>query len=192
MKKLLIILGAVFAILLVAIIVLPLLFKDDIQKAIDQAIAENVNAEVYYDIDKFSLSLIRNFPDATVSLGDFGVVNREPFAGDTLLAMHALNISVDLKSIIFGDQPRISGITLDQPNVYVSVLEDGRANYDIAIESEADSLVADTTASQVAFTIDPLGNQRWQHRVPRPDTTDGDEHCAHEPHGQRRLHPRRV
>ena len=154
MKKLFIILGAIVAILLVAIIVLPILFKDDIQKAIDQAIAENVNADVYYDIDKFSLSLIRNFPDATVSLGDFGVVNREPFAGDTLLAVNSLNISVDLKSVIFGDQPRISGITLDQPNVYVSVLEDGRANYDIAIETQAEEPVADTATSDVAFTID--------------------------------------
>ena len=154
MKKLLIILGAIFAIVLVAAIVLPVLFKDDIQKAIDQAIAENVNADVYYDINKFSLSLIKNFPDATVSLGDFGVVNRAPFAGDTLLSVDALNISVDLKSVIFGDQPRISGITLNRPNVYVSVLEDGRANYDIAIASEEETPAADTTASEVAFTID--------------------------------------
>ena len=154
MKKLLIILGAIVAILLVAIIVLPILFKDDIQKAIDQAIAENVNADVYYDIDKFSLSLIRNFPDATVSLGDFGVVNREPFAGDTLLAVDALNIAIDLKSVLFGDQPRVSGITLDRPNVYVQVLEDGRANYDIAIASEEEAPAADTATSEVAFTID--------------------------------------
>lgn len=155
MKKLFIILGAILAIIVVALIVLPILFKDDIQKAIDQAIAENVNADVYYDIDRFSLSLIKNFPDATVSLGDFGVVNREPFAGDTLLAVDAFNISVDLGSILFSDQPRISGITLNEPNVHVRVLEDGRANYDIAIASEADTVVqADTTASEVAFTID--------------------------------------
>ena len=155
MKKLLIILGAVFAIVVVAILVIPILFKDDIQKAIDQAIAENVNADVYYDIKRFNLSLIRNFPDATVSLGDFGVVNREPFAGDTLLSVDALNISVDLKSVIFGDQPRISGIRLNKPNVYVSVLEDGRANYDIAISSEEETAPTDTTAtSEVAFTID--------------------------------------
>ncbi len=155
MKKLFIILGAVLAIIVVALIVLPILFKDDIQKAIDQAIAENVNADVYYDIDRFSLSLIKNFPDATVSLGDFGVVNREPFAGDTLLSVDAFNVSVDLGSIVFGDQPRISGITLNEPNVHVRVLEDGRANYDIAIASAEDTtVVADTTASAVAFTID--------------------------------------
>ena len=155
MKKLLIILGAIFAVLVIAVIVLPILFKDDIQKAIDQAIAENVNADVYYDVDRFSLSLIRNFPDATVSLGDFGVVNRAPFDGDTLLSVDALNISVDLKSVIFGDQPRISGITLNEPNVYVSVLEDGQANYDIAISSEEETAPTDTTSSSdVAFTID--------------------------------------
>ena len=154
MKKLLIILGGLLAIIVVAAIALPILFKDDIQKVIDQAIAENVNADVYYDINAFSLSLIKNFPDATVSLGDFGVVNRAPFVGDTLLSVASLNVSVDLKSVIFGDQPRISGITLDRPDVYVSVLEDGRANYDIAIAGEAEETPTDTTSSDVAFTID--------------------------------------
>ncbi len=154
MKKILIIIGAVVAVLFLAILILPVLFKDEIRKAIDQAIAENVNADVYYDADQFSLSLIKNFPSATVSLGDFGVVNRAPFAGDTLVAVNELDISVNLRSVVFGDQPRISGILLDQPNVYVHVLEDGQANYDIAIESEETPTTTDTTASEVSFSID--------------------------------------
>nr|WKN39036.1 AsmA-like C-terminal region-containing protein [Tunicatimonas sp. TK19036] len=153
MKKILTVIGIFFALLFVAILVLPVIFKDDIRKVVDQAIAENVNADVYYD--QFSLSLIKNFPNATVSLSDFGVVNRAPFQGDTLLAVDEFNVSVDLKSVIFGDQPRISGIVLDQPNVYVQVMEDGTANYDIAIASE-DTVVeeTETTSEEVSFTID--------------------------------------
>ncbi|MGB3589114.1 MAG: AsmA-like C-terminal region-containing protein [Tunicatimonas sp.] len=155
MKKLFIILGVFFLLFLVAIFILPVIFKDDIRKLVDQAIAENVNAEVYYAPEQFKLSLIKNFPDATVSLGDFGVVNRPPFAGDTLLAVDEFNISVDLKSVIFGDQPRISGITLNQPNIHVQVLEDGTANYDIAIASEDTTVVEEEAPSEeVSFTID--------------------------------------
>ncbi|MEQ9440090.1 MAG: AsmA-like C-terminal region-containing protein [Cyclobacteriaceae bacterium] len=155
MKKILIITGIFFLLLFVAILVLPVIFKDDIRKVVDQAIAENVNAEVYYDPDKFGLSLIKNFPNATVSLGDFGVVNRAPFQGDTLLSVDEFNISVDLKSAIFGDQPRISGIILNQPNVHVQVLEDGTANYDIAISSEDTATEeVSTSAEEVSFTID--------------------------------------
>lgn len=151
MKKLLIVIGSIFALLLIAAIALPIIFKDDIKAAVDEAIAENVNADVYYD--KFNLSLIRHFPNAAVALEDFGVVNKAPFEGDTLLAAKSFDIVVSLKSLIFGDQPRISNIQLDQPNVHVRVLEDGTANYDIAVASE-DSIAEDTTTSDVSIRID--------------------------------------
>lgn len=154
MKKLLIIIGGFFALLLIAAIVLPIIFKDDIRAAVDQAIAENVNANVYYDADKFDLSLIRHFPNITVGLEDFGIVNRAPFEGDTLLAASSFDIVVNLKSLLFDDQPRISSIELDQPNVYVQVLEDGTANYDIAVASEDTTTVEDTTTSDLSIRID--------------------------------------
>ncbi len=155
MKKLFIILGVFFLLLIAAAFILPIIFKDDIRKLIDQAIAENVNAEVYYAPEEFQLSLFKNFPHATVSLGDFGVVNRPPFAGDTLLSVDEFNISVDLKSIIFSNQPRITGIILNQPNIHIQVLEDGTANYDIAIASEDTTIVKEESSSgEVSFTID--------------------------------------
>lgn len=153
MKKLLIILGSIFGVILLAAIILPLIFKDDIQKLVDQAIAENVNAEVYYD--DFDISLIRHFPNVTVGLEDFGVVNRAPFAGDTLVAAKAFDIIVNTPSLIFGDQPRISNIQIDRPNVFVQVLEDGTANYDIAVASADTATVAeDTASSDVSIRID--------------------------------------
>ncbi len=154
MKKIAIVAGVIFLLLFVAILVLPIIFKDDIRKVVDEAIAENVNAEVYYAPDKFRLSLIKNFPHATVSLGDFGVVNRAPFEGDTLLSVNEFNISVDLKSVLFSDRPRISGIILNQPNVHVQVLEDGTANYDIAIASEDTTTEEAAPAEEVSFTVD--------------------------------------
>lgn len=135
MKKFLIVLGVVFIILITAIIVLPVIFKDDIRKALDDTMAENLNATVYYDVDAFSLSLIKNFPDITVSMGSFGVVGIDEFENDTLASIGTFLVTVDLMSAISGDQIIVEEILLDQPEILVLVLPNGKANYDIAKES---------------------------------------------------------
>lgn len=136
MKKFLIIIGIIFVILIGAIIVVPIIFKDDIRQALDDTMAESLNAKVYYDIDGFSLSLIKNFPDITVSMSNFGVVGVEPFDKDTLASIGSFQVTVDIMSAINGDQIIIEEILLDEPNILVLVLPDGRANYDIAKETE--------------------------------------------------------
>ncbi len=154
MKKLFIIIGIIFVIFLGAAFALPLIFKDDILAAVDKAIDNSVNAEVYYDPGKFDLTLFKNFPNVTVSMGDFGVVGVEEFAGDTLADIQSFDLIVNLKSVIFDEQPRISGIHLDQPRIYVKVLENGKANYDIAKPSEEETVAEDTTTSNVSIGID--------------------------------------
>lgn len=139
MKKLLIILGAILFLLIAAIVVLPIIFKDDIRKALDDAMAENVNAKVYYDIDAFSISLIKNFPDLTVSMSEFGVVGNDEFENDTLASVGTFLVTVDLMSAISGDQIVIEEILLDQPQILVKVLPNGKANYDIAVESTSET-----------------------------------------------------
>lgn len=136
MKKALIIVGLVFVVLLAAAFVLPIVFKDDIKAAIDKEIAKSVNADVYFDADNFSLTLFRNFPNITAQMSKFGVINRAPFEGEVLFAAESFEVEVNLKDILFGDQMKLKGITVVSPVINVKVLEDGRANYDIAIPSE--------------------------------------------------------
>ena len=136
MKKLFIILGFILVVLVASIIVLPIVFKDDIRQAIDQTMDESLNAKVYYDTDAFGISLISNFPDLTVSLGDFGIIGAEEFAEDTLVSVDNFEITIDLMSAIKGEQIKIEEILLNQPRIFVLVLPDGSANYDIAKESD--------------------------------------------------------
>jgi len=142
--------------LLAAALILPLIFKDDIKAAIDRELAKSVNADVVFDADKFKITLFRNFPNVTVQLADLGVINREPFAGEVLFATEKLEVEVNLKDILFGDQLRIKGITLQRPIINIKVLEDGRANYDIAIPS-ADTATTAEEPSNFSFGID-----HWQ------------------------------
>lgn len=156
LKKILIILGIVFVVLLVAAFILPVVFKDDIKAAIDKELAKSVNADVVFDADNFSLTLFRNFPNITVEMRDFGVINREPFAGEVLFATERLEVEVNLKDVLFGDQLRLKGITLVSPLINIKVLEDGRANYDIAIASEEQEEITEESGD-FSFGID-----HWQ------------------------------
>lgn len=132
-----ILLGLIGFIILAGILV-PVLFKDDIKKAIDDAIAENVNAEVYFDVDKFDISVFKNFPNVTVTLNDFGIIGVNEFKGDTLAAINSFRVVVDIMSVINDDEMVIKGIHFGGANIHVIVNEKGLANYDIAKPTEED------------------------------------------------------
>ncbi|MEP0985951.1 AsmA-like C-terminal region-containing protein [Ekhidna sp.] len=161
MKKVFIILGGVVVLLIAAIIVLPIIFKDDIQKALDASMAESLNARVFYDIDKFELSLIRNFPDITVSMGDFGIVGVEEFQNDTLASVGTFSVTVDLMSAIGGDQIIVEEILLDKPKIVVLVLPDGSANYDIAKASTEEPIADSSDESSADGGSVNVGIENW-------------------------------
>ncbi|GAB3650426.1 AsmA-like C-terminal region-containing protein [Echinicola sediminis] len=135
MKKVLIITLAVFAFLLVSLIALPIIFKDKIVARIDQEIANSVNAQVYYDVNNFSLSAFKRFPNISASVSQLGITGNVPFENDTLAHIDNFQVDFNLMSLIFGDYPELTGLHLDGGSIYVKVLEDGTANYDIAIDT---------------------------------------------------------
>lgn len=156
MKKAGIIIGIVLVVLLAAAFILPIIFKDDIKAAIDRQLAKSINADVLYEADNFSLTLFKNFPSITAEIRNLGVINREPFAGDILFAVEKVQVQVNLKDVLFGDQLRVKGITLVRPIININVLADGRANYDIALPS-ADTVTTSGGSGEFSFGID-----NWQ------------------------------
>ena len=136
MKKSLVIIGALALVFLLAAVVFPILFKTRIQKAVNELIAESVRAEIIYD--DFDLSLLKNFPNLNVSVEKLAVVGQEIFDGDTLLYADEISIRLNLFKALFDDQLVIKSIDLDQPKVQIQVLEDGTANYNIAVETETE------------------------------------------------------
>ena len=140
MKKSLLIILGIFIFLLVSLIALPFIFKGKIIERIDKEIAASVNAQVYYDINKISLSVFKRFPHISATVEQFGIVGNEPFQKDTLVHMDKFQIDFNLKSVIFGDAPSLKGIHIDGGRLYVKVLEDGTANYDITFPLEEDSV----------------------------------------------------
>jgi len=142
-KKILIGFGIFLVLIVAAAIVIPIVFKDDIKAAIDKEIAKSINADVIFDVNNFSVTLFRNFPNMTVEVKELGVFNRAPFEGVHLFVVHQLDVEVNLKELIFGDQLRLKGITLVKPQININVLADGRANYDITYPSTDTATVAE-------------------------------------------------
>ncbi|HEY9006920.1 MAG TPA: AsmA-like C-terminal region-containing protein [Ohtaekwangia sp.] len=153
LKWILITVGGLIVLILAAAFIIPIAFKDDIAAAINKEISKSVNAHVVWEVDKFNLTLFKNFPNITAEMRDLGVINKEPFDGEVLFATESFEVEVNLKDILFGDQLRVKGISLVHPVINVKVLKDGRANYDIAIPS-TDTVTTSEEPSNFSFGID--------------------------------------
>lgn len=133
MKKLLIAFGVILILLVAAIIVVPIVLKEPITKAVKNEANKNLNATVdFKDVD---VSLIWSFPDIYVGVNELSVTGKGKFEGRTLLYLKTLALDVNLMSAFTGS-PVINQVTLFDGLANVIVLEDGSANYDIIPESE--------------------------------------------------------
>ncbi|MFO8067992.1 MAG: AsmA-like C-terminal region-containing protein [Bacteroidales bacterium] len=151
MKKFFKITGIVIAVIIALMIILPYAFKGKIVEIVKTEINENVNAKV--DFDSFHLSFFRSFPDVNLRLKNLSVINNEPFEGDTLAHIRTLSVRVSLFSFFGGDGYKIKSILLDHPNVYVKILEDGSANWDIEKERELEDGEEDVDTEGSAFKL---------------------------------------
>ncbi len=149
MKKALLIIGIVIALLLGAAVVLPIIYKDKIIALVKDEANKNLNAKVNFG--DFGLSLISSFPDFRICMEDISVANINEFEGDTLAFIKELNLDVDIMSVIKGKEIGINAIILDAPKIYAHVLKDGKANWDITKPS-ADTAAA-TTSEPSTFSM---------------------------------------
>ncbi len=145
-KKILLIFGITFVLLIGALIAIPYFYKDELFALAKKEINKNVNAKVDFDQNDISLSIFRNFPQLTFGIGDLSVTGIDKFDGVPLMSMERLDLSMDIMSVInYQTQPiKVNSVGLIKPDINILVLKDGTANYDIAKSSEE---VQDTSAA---------------------------------------------
>lgn len=151
MKKFLKITAAVIAVIVLLLVSLPLLFTDKIEALIKEEGNKMLNAK--FDFESLDISLIRNFPLASVTLEDFYLKGAGVFENDTLVAAGELTASVNLMSL-FGDEGYdIREILIDDASVKAIVLADGAVNWDIMKAAEEEELAAEDTTATAPFRI---------------------------------------
>ncbi len=154
-KRIFATLGILIVLLLLAIILIPILFKDKIEAAVKEEVNKSINATV--DWGEWDITLLRNFPNLTVDIANVKVSNLAPFEGIELANIGSLTATIDVMSL-FGDRIGIKRIGLVKPRIHVKVLEDGRANWDIA---KADSSAAETPADTAASKFSVGLSEYW-------------------------------
>lgn len=140
MKKIYKILLGIVVFFFILLVSIPLLFQDKVMNLVKTTINNNVNAKV--DFSDSSLSLLRNFPNASVQLSNLTVINNAPFEGDTLVYAKEVNLALKLTELFkaSSEQLNIKSFTIDDALVNVLVDKKGNANYDIAKSSETEEI----------------------------------------------------
>lgn len=137
MKKVLKIAGITLGVLLILILVLPFAFQGKIEKLVKQEGNKMLNAQ--FDFSALDISLIRNFPSASITLEDFWLKGAGEFQNDTLIQAGELTAAVNLFSLFGNSGYDISKIIIEDTKVKAIVLENGHPNWDVMKPS------ADTT-----------------------------------------------
>ena len=134
LKKTISAIAIVVVVLFAVLLLSPVLFKGKIIKIVKQQANEMLNAEL--EFKDFSLSFIRDFPNASLKLEDILLIGIDEFAQDTLFSAKEIYISINLKSLFSDSGYQINKLILNQPGITAHILPDGRANWDIMKASD--------------------------------------------------------
>jgi len=147
--------GITFLVLIVLLIAAPFLFKDKIVAIAKEQANKNLNAKV--DFGNFDLSLFSSFPDFRFRINDVSVVGVGEFSGDTLAFIQELSTDINLKSVLSGDQYQINSIIVDKARILGKVLNNGKANWDIAkAKTDSTAKPEDTSATKFSMKLKEL------------------------------------
>ena len=124
-----ILVGLIFLLLLIA----PIFLKEKAGDIVNMVAKDYINAKVEFaDLD---ISLIRHFPNASISVENLNITGSNPFENTTLVSAEEIDIVVNLMSIFSDEGYEVKHIILDTPNINAIVNSNGIANWDIMKES---------------------------------------------------------
>ncbi|MBR6559605.1 MAG: AsmA family protein, partial [Alistipes sp.] len=146
MKKLIKILGGTLVALLLLLLVLPVAFKGKIEGIVKSEGNKMLNAQ--FDFKSLKISLLKNFPQASVSLHNFWLKGVDEFENDTLVYAGELTAAVNVMSLLGDGGFEVSKIIVDDTRVKAIVLEDGKVNWDVMKPSEEPEVEEEEVADE--------------------------------------------
>ncbi len=135
--------GITFLLLIIAMILIPILFKDQIKEMVIKEVNKSLVATL--ELDDFDLTFFSTFPNLSVQLEGARLIGQGEFKGVMLADIKTFRADVGFWSVMKGDQIEIDAIHIDEPKFDVRVLQNGLANYDIV---KPDSLKTEEEISE--------------------------------------------
>ena len=134
-KKVFLISGVVLATIILAIVLIPILFKGKIVATVKGMANQSLLARL--DFKDADVSLFRRFPQLDVRLNNLTINGINEFEGKQLLQIEILSTSMALSSLWKSDGITISEIILTNPQFNLLVSPAGKANGEITKPSSA-------------------------------------------------------
>lgn len=115
---------------LIALAIVPYLFKDQILNKIKEAANERIHAHLDFDNAKSSLGLLWTFPNLTCTIGNLSVKGKEEFEDKVLANSQTVYCSINIFNALFGKYI-IDEMNFNKVDINATVLPNGKANFDI-------------------------------------------------------------
>ncbi|MCD2257599.1 AsmA-like C-terminal region-containing protein [Psychroserpens luteolus] len=154
MKKALKITGITLLIIFFLLIAIPFAFQGQIKDMVKTFINDNLNAKV--EFSDVSLSFIRSFPQAHVTVDDLVITNYKPFEGETFATAKNIAFTMSVKELFKSaseDPIVVNSIAIDEALLTLKTDPLGNNNYDITKEKENAQATVDSS-SGFAFDIE--------------------------------------
>lgn len=135
MKKLIAIVSIVAITILALLFVVPVFFKSGILRLVQTQVSRYIRADL--KIGDLGLSMFRHFPDLDVSLQEVSITGQGAFAGDTLVYIPRFEASVNLKSLLGGEEIVVNKLLLRDARIQPVVSASGQANWDMLLGDES-------------------------------------------------------
>ncbi|MDH3844312.1 MAG: AsmA family protein, partial [Myxococcales bacterium] len=132
LKLTLLVVGTLMGALLVGVVLVPVLFRDQIVERLRVELNEQLDATVSFS--EVDVSLLSTFPTLTAEVTELSITGKDDFAGTTLLSAQSIAVGLDLLALIFEKSIVVESIEIEEPVVQVVIDQDGKANYDIIRE----------------------------------------------------------
>ena len=155
MKKIFKILGITVLAVIILIVAAPFFFKDQIAQIIKDKLNASMDAQI--DFAEVDLSLFRAFPDARLSIDGVSIINKEPFAGDTLFYGKEVKLDLPIGDLFnsASDPIHVNELIVNGATSRLTVDENGNSSWDIAKESaSAKASPEQTPETNTGFSFD--------------------------------------
>lgn len=138
MKRILKYLGLLILGVVIALAMVPYLFKDEIIEAIEQYANENINADLNFE--DVSLSVLKSFPNASVTIKQASLTGRDEFKDITLFYADEFELETNLKAALSSNGDiSIKEFHVNDGEINIIKTKEGKQNFDIFKESESSS-----------------------------------------------------
>ncbi len=161
-KKILLISGVVLATLILAIVLIPILFKGKIVAKVKEMANQSLLAKL--DFKDADVSLFRSFPQLDVHLNKLTINGINEFEGKQLIQIETLSTSVALSSLWKSDGMTVSEIVLTNPQFNFLVSPTGKANWEITKPSTTKTSTQSKSPMKIELTKIQLINTLLTYR----------------------------